>query len=1012
MTPEVPPGSQKVKGDKPEEFVQISNVGPGVFVEDVPKDDAQPDTKVYKSVEPDNDRFTPKAGQPILVTVKEGETPATPIDGSRTPQDVVAKEPSKLVASLPTPDGGVLKVYEVTPENDTPIAIKDPQDVLEPVTAGPDGDFPVNKDGPTTVIVVDSDNEPREVLSCEKVTTGTTAGPTVVTPTVGPTTGPTTQGPTTGPPTEGPTTGPTSAPTTEPTAAPPTAGPTTGPPTEGPTTGPTSAPTTGPTETVTGCPQEMTPEVPAGSEKVKGDKPGEFVQISNVGPGVFVEDVPKDGDQPDTKVYKSVEPDNNDRFTPKAGQPILVTVKEGETPATPNDGSRTPQDVVAKEPSKLVASLPTPDGGVLKVYEVTPNDETPIAIEDPQDVLEPVTAGPDGDFPVNKDGPTTVIVVDSDNEPREVLSCEKVTTGTTAGPTVVTPTVGPTTGPTTQGPTTGPPTEGPTIGPTSAPTTEPTAAPPTAGPTTGPPTEGPTTGPTSAPTTGPTETVTGCPQEMTPEVPAGSEKVKGDKPGEFVQISNVGPGVFVEDVPKDGDQPDTKVYKSVEPDNNDRFTPKAGQPILVTVKEGETPATPNDGSRTPQDVVAKEPSKLVASLPTPDGGVLKVYEVTPNDETPIAIEDPQDVLEPVTAGPDGDFPVNKDGPTTVIVVDSDNEPREVLSCEKVTTGTTAGPTVVTPTVGPTTGPTTQGPTTGPPTAGPTTGPPTEGPTTGPTSAPTTGPTETVTGCPQEMTPEVPAGSEKVKGDKPGEFVQISNVGPGVFVEDVPKDGDQPDTKVYKSVEPDNNDRFTPKAGQPILVTVKEGETPATPNDGSRTPQDVVAKEPSKLVASLPTPDGGVLKVYEVTPNDETPIAIEDPQDVLEPVTAGPDGDFPVNKDGPTTVIVVDSDNEPREVLSCEKVTTGTTAGPTVVTPTVGPTTGPTTQGPTTGPPTEGPTTGPTSAPTTEPTAAPPTAGPTTGPPTEGPTTGPTSAPTTGPTGVDRSCSSMAIHFRK
>lgn len=63
----------------------------------------------------------------------------------------------------------------------------------------------------------------------------------------------------------------------------------------------------GPTETV--CPQEMTPEVPAGSQKVEGEQPGEFVQMINVGPDVFVEDVPKDDEQPDTKVYKSVEPD-------------------------------------------------------------------------------------------------------------------------------------------------------------------------------------------------------------------------------------------------------------------------------------------------------------------------------------------------------------------------------------------------------------------------------------------------------------------------------------------------------------------------------------------------------------------------------------------------------------------------------------------------------------------------------------------------------------------------------
>lgn len=63
----------------------------------------------------------------------------------------------------------------------------------------------------------------------------------------------------------------------------------------------------GPTET--GCPQEMTPQVPSGAEKVPARQPGDFVQKTDFGPGVFVEDVPKDDAQPNTKVYRSVEPD-------------------------------------------------------------------------------------------------------------------------------------------------------------------------------------------------------------------------------------------------------------------------------------------------------------------------------------------------------------------------------------------------------------------------------------------------------------------------------------------------------------------------------------------------------------------------------------------------------------------------------------------------------------------------------------------------------------------------------
>ena len=45
---------------------------------------------------------------------------------------------------------------------------------------------------------------------------------------------------------------------------------------------------------------------------------------------------------------------------------------------------------VAQEPKRLLANVKTPEGVVLKVYEVTPSDRTPIAVKDPEDVLEPV----------------------------------------------------------------------------------------------------------------------------------------------------------------------------------------------------------------------------------------------------------------------------------------------------------------------------------------------------------------------------------------------------------------------------------------------------------------------------------------------------------------------------------------------------------------------------------------------------------------------------------------------
>ena len=60
---------------------------------------------------------------------------------------------------------------------------------------------------------------------------------------------------------------------------------------------------------ITGCPIDMTPEVPPGTTPVEGETPGTFVQ-NNVFEGPqYVEEVPDDDKPgPPDVVYKSVEP--------------------------------------------------------------------------------------------------------------------------------------------------------------------------------------------------------------------------------------------------------------------------------------------------------------------------------------------------------------------------------------------------------------------------------------------------------------------------------------------------------------------------------------------------------------------------------------------------------------------------------------------------------------------------------------------------------------------------------
>ena len=60
---------------------------------------------------------------------------------------------------------------------------------------------------------------------------------------------------------------------------------------------------------ITGCPIDMTPEVPPGTTPVEGETPGTFVQ-NNVFEGPqYVEEVPDDDKPgPPDDVYKSVEP--------------------------------------------------------------------------------------------------------------------------------------------------------------------------------------------------------------------------------------------------------------------------------------------------------------------------------------------------------------------------------------------------------------------------------------------------------------------------------------------------------------------------------------------------------------------------------------------------------------------------------------------------------------------------------------------------------------------------------
>ncbi|XP_070206168.1 putative uncharacterized protein DDB_G0290521 [Littorina saxatilis] len=333
-------------------------------------------------------------------------------------------------------------------------------------------------------------------------------------------------------------------------------------------------------------------------------------------------------------------------------------------------------DMLNEDPNaELVAELPEEDGKVPKVYKVTPKDDSPIKVDDPRDVLEQSKPDNKDDFPINKYGPVRVVVVDNTPEPKPVVFCEKLTTGTTVTP------VEQTTGPVEQttGTPSGPPTGTPSGPPTGTPTGPPT--PPTGTPT------GLTTGP-SVPTTQPTET--GCPQEMSPQVPGGPGPIEGEKPGTFVEVNDFPTGTFVEDVPDEdeNDKPDGEVFSSVEPDpETKQFKPTPNEPLLIIVRPGETPEQPTDGSRTPQDVVNEDPNaELVAELPEEDGKVPKVYKVTPKDDSPIKVDDPRDVLEQSKPDDKDDFPINKYGPVRVVVVDNTPEPKPVVFCEKLTTG--------------------------------------------------------------------------------------------------------------------------------------------------------------------------------------------------------------------------------------------------------------------------------------------------------------------------------------
>ncbi|XP_070204533.1 mucin-2-like isoform X2 [Littorina saxatilis] len=430
----------------------------------------------------------------------------------------------------------------------------------------------------------------------------------------------------------------------------------------------------------------------------------------------------------------------------------------------------------------------------------------------------------------------------------------------------------------------------------------------TIGTTTGAP---PTTQPV-IPTTQPT-TETGCPQEMVPEVPGGPGPILGKKPDTYVEVNDFPTGVFVEEVTDDDEdgQPEGEVFSSVQPDpETNQFKPTPNEPILIVVRPGETPAKPTDGSRTPEEAVNEDPdAEVIAELPRPDGQVDKVYKVTPKDDTPIKVTDPRDVLEQNKPNGDDDFPINKYGPITVIVVDDSPEPKKVLFCEKLTTGTTPGAT-------------------------------SGAPTTGTPAVATTQPTET--GCPQEMSPEVPGGPGPVEGTVPDTFVQDSDFPAGTFVDEVPDEDEdgQVDGEVFSSVQPDpDTKQFKPTANEPLLIVVRAGETPEKPTDGSLTPQDAVDNDPdAKLVAELPRTDGKVDKVYKVTPKDDTPIKVTDPRDVLEQNKPDDDDDLPINKAGPVRLIILANSDEPRKVVFCEKATAATTAPTVPTTPGATPTT--------------------------------------------------------------------------
>nr|KAG5713210.1 hypothetical protein BaRGS_007737 [Batillaria attramentaria] len=164
MQPEQPPADNYETADLPDDkFVQVTEFpDDDVFVESVPVDD---DTEVFLPVDDDevtDGVFYPKPGKKYVVITEEGDSPDF--------EDV------EQVPNFPDDDEEVT-IFEVPDDNDNP----------PPIYVGPNGrvfeeeeppageeEVPVNENGPTTVITIDSkpptgeEPEPTEFVYCEK----------------------------------------------------------------------------------------------------------------------------------------------------------------------------------------------------------------------------------------------------------------------------------------------------------------------------------------------------------------------------------------------------------------------------------------------------------------------------------------------------------------------------------------------------------------------------------------------------------------------------------------------------------------------------------------------------------------------------------------------------------------------------------------------------------------------------------------------------------------------------